>query len=184
MVLATEHKKMTYADYLRINDNKRYEIIEGELKMVPAPSTEHQNVSLNLVSLIRNFVKEKGLGKVFCAPVDVVLDDDEVLQPDIVFIKSENQNIICKNAIKGTPDLIIEIVSPSSTFCDTVEKKEIYRKYGVKEYWLVFPDEKVVEVLILEKEEYKEFSRAKKAETVKSKILTGLGIDIKEVFES
>ena len=110
--------------------------------MVPAPSTSHQSVSRNLEFLIWNFVKQKGLGKVFDAPIDVVSDDDEVFQPDIVFIKSENQSIIGKNAIQGIPGLIVEIVSPSSTFYDTIEKKDIYRKYGVKEYWIIFPDEK------------------------------------------
>ncbi|ODS34460.1 MAG: hypothetical protein SCARUB_00334 [Candidatus Scalindua rubra] len=184
MVITTEHKKMTYADYLKIDDNKRYEILEGELKMIPAPSTGHQSVSRNLEFLIWSFVKEKGKGKVFYAPIDVVLDVDQVLQPDVVFIRGKNQNIIGKNAIQGTPDLVIEIVSPSSAFCDTVEKKEIYRKYGVMEYWLVFPDEKVIEVFTLEKEEYIEFCRSKKTGRVKSKILMGLEIDPKEVFET
>ena len=142
---------------------------------VPAPSTNHQSVSRNLEFLIWNFVKQKGLGEVFYAPIDVVFDDDEVFQPDIVFIKSENLNIIRKDAIQGIPDLIVEIVSPLSTFYDTIEKKDIYRKYGVKEYWIIFPDEKVIEVLSLEKGEYLEFC--------KSKILEGLEIDSKDVFE-
>ena len=111
MVSTTKHKKMTYTEYLEIEDNNRYEILEGELKMVPVPSTEHQSVSRNLGFLIWNFVKEKGLGVVFYAPTDVVLDDDLVFQPDIVFIKEENRNIIGKNAIKGIPNLIVEIDS-------------------------------------------------------------------------
>ncbi len=184
MVSTTKHKKMTYTEYLEIEDNNRYEILEGELKMVPVPSTEHQSVSRNLGFLIWNFVKEKGLGVVFYAPTDVVLDDDQVFQPDIVFIKEENRNIIDKNAIKGIPNLIVEIVSPSSTFCDTVEKKEIYRKCGVMEYWLVFPDEKVIEVFYLEKGDYIEFCRSKKRGVVQSKILMKLEIDSKEVFET
>ena len=103
--------------------------------MVPAPSTDHQGISGNLGFLILGFVKEKGLGKVFLAPVDVVFDDDEVYQPDIVFIKGERQNIIKKNAIHGVPDLVVEIISPSSTFYDTVEKKRFiestaYRNIG------------------------------------------------------
>jgi len=183
MTSITDRKKITYADYLIIDDNNRYEIFNGELYMVPAPSTNHQSVSRNLEFLIWNFVKQKGLGKVFYAPIDVVFDDDEVFQPDIVFIKSENQSIIGKNAIQGVPDLIVEIVSPSSTFYDTIEKKDIYRKYGVKEYWLIFPDEKVIEVLSLEKGEYLEFCKSKKEGIVKSKILEGLEINSKDVFE-
>ncbi len=183
MTSITDRKKITYADYLKIDDNNRYEIFNGELCMVPAPSTSHQSISRNLEFLIWNFVKQKGLGNVFDAPIDIVFDDDEVFQPDIVFIKSENQSIIGKNAIQGVPDLIVEIVSPSSTFYDTVEKKEVYGKYGVKEYWLVFPDEKVIEIFILGKEGYLEFCKSKKEGIVKSKILEGLEINSKDVFE-
>jgi len=183
MTSITDRKKITYADYLKIEDNNRYEIFNGELLMVPAPSTDHQEISGNIGFLIWSFVKQKGLGKVFNAPVDVVFDDDEVFQPDIIFIKSENQSIIGKNAIQGVPDLIVEIVSPSSTFYDTIEKKDIYRKYGVKEYWIIFPDEKVIEVLSLEKGEYLEFCKSKKEGIVKSKILEGLEINSKDVFE-
>src|SRR3989304_6276542 len=183
MTSITDRKKITYADYLKIDDNNRYEIFHGELCMVPAPSTSHQSVSRNLEFLIWNCVKQKGLGNVFDAPIDIVFDDDEVFQPDIVFIKSENQSIIGKNAIQGVPDLIVEIVSPSSTFYDTIEKKDIYRKYGVKEYWIIFPDEKVIEVLSLEKGEYLQFCKSKKEGIVKSKILEGLEIDSKDVFE-
>lgn len=183
MTSITDRKKITYADYLKIDDNNRYEIFNGELLMVPAPSTDHQEISRNIGSLIWSFVKQEGLGKVFNAPVDVVFDDDEVFQPDIVFIKSENQHIIRKSAIKGIPDLIVEIVSPSSTFYDTVEKKEVYGKYGVKEYWLVFPDEKVIEIFISGKEGYVEFCKSKKKGMVKSNVLEGLEIDSKDVFE-
>ena len=183
MTSITDRKKITYADYLKIDDNNRYEIFNGELLMVPAPSTDHQEISRNIGSLIWSFVKQKGIGKVFNAPVDVVFDDDEVFQPDIVFIKSENQHIIRKSAIKGIPDLIVEIVSPSSAFYDMVEKKEVYRKYGVKEYWLVFPDEKVIEIFILGKEGYVEFCKSKKKGMVKSNVLEGLEIDSKDVFE-
>ena len=151
--------------------------------MVPAPSTDHQGISINLGSLIWKFVKKKNFGKVLEAPTDVVFDDDEVFQPDIVFIKSENQHIIRKSAIKGIPDLIVEIVSPSSAFYDTVEKKEVYGKYGVKEYWLIFPDEKVIEIFTLEKGGYREFCKSKKKGTIKSNVLEGLEIDAKDVFE-
>src|SRR4030067_2046566 len=176
-------KKTTYADYVKIDDNNRYEVFNGELRMVPAPSTDHQFISRDLEFLVWNFVNKKGLGEVLYAPVDVVLDDDEVYQPDLVFIKRDRQGIIERDAIHGVPDLIIEIVTPSSVFYDTVEKKEIYRKYGVNEYWLVFPDEKAIEVFVLENGAYQEFCRFKKNGCVASKILEGLKIDAKDVFK-
>ena len=183
MVPSTARKGITYTDYVKIDDSNRYEVFHGDLRMVPAPSTDHQDVSRNLEFLIWNFVKEKRLGKVFNAPIDVVFDDEEVYQPDIVFIQSKRRDIIRKNAIHGVPDLIVEIVSPSSAFYDTVEKKEIYRKYGVNEYWLVFPDEKAIEVFILEKGEYLEFCNSKKETILKSRILKGLEISPEDVFE-
>lgn len=183
MVSILEKKRITYNDYILIDDDNRYEVFHGELRMVPAPSMDHQGVSAYLFCLICMFVKGKGLGRVYNAPVDVVFDDDEVYQPDIVFVKGERRSIIKKNAIHGAPDLVVEIISPSSTFYDTVEKKEVYRKYGVQEYWVVFPGEKGIEVLTLEKQGYLEFSKARKRGIVKSKILAGLEVDLNEVFE-
>lgn len=176
-------KKTTYADYLKIDDNNRYEVFNGELRMVPAPSTDHQFISRDLGFLVWNFVNKKGLGEVLDAPIDVVFDDDEVYQPDIVFIKRDRQGIIERDAIHGVPDLVMEIVSPSSVFYDTVEKKEIYRKYGVSEYWLIFPDEKAIEVFVLEKGDYQEFCRFKKNGCVRSKMLEGLKIYSKDIFK-
>ncbi|MFO0794105.1 MAG: Uma2 family endonuclease, partial [Candidatus Brocadiaceae bacterium] len=88
-----------------------------------------------------------------------------------------------KNAIHGIPDLIVEILSPSSTFSDTAEKKEVYRKYGVREYWLVFPEEKAIEVLSLENGSYFEYCKVKKKGLVKSKILDGLEINVTDIFD-
>ncbi len=183
MASITDKRKITYADYLKIDDNNRYEIFHGELRIVPALLPDHQGVSMNLGALLWSWVKRKRLGRVFNAPTDVIFDDDEIFQPDIIFIRNENKSIIGRNAIQGTPDLIVEIISPSSSFYDTVEKKEIYRKYGVKEYWLVFPDEKAIEILTLEKGSYSEFCRSKKEGIMKSRIIEGLEIDLKDIFE-
>ncbi len=183
MASIIETKRVTYDDYVKIDDNNRYEIFHGELRMVPAPSTDHQSISINLGSLLWEYVKEKKLGKIFEAPTDVVFNDDEVFQPDIIFIKKENLGIVRKNAIHGIPDLIVEILSPSSTFYDTAEKKEVYRKYGVREYWLVFPEEKAIEVLSLENGAYFEYCKVKKNGLVKSKTLDGLEINVTDVFD-
>jgi Uma2 family endonuclease len=176
--------RYTYKDYLLIDDDKRYEVIRGGLIMVPAPFTTHQKTSINLVSIINKYVKEKGRGKFFYAPTDVVLSEDVVVQPDILFISKERLEIIEEPAIMGSPDLIVEIVSPSSASYDTVEKRDIYEEYGVKEYWLVFPQEKAIEVLTLEEGIYREFCKGRKTGIVKSKIIVGLEVDLKEVFES
>lgn len=176
--------KYTYKDYLLIDDDKRYEVLRGGLIMVPAPFTIHQRLLIRLSVIFSNFIKEKKLGEVLVAPTDVVLSEDTVIQPDILFISKERLDIIKEAAIMGSPDLIVEIVSPSSASYDTVEKRDIYEEYGVKEYWLVFPQEKVIEVLTLESSIYREFCKGRKTGVVRSKIIVGLEVDLKEVFES
>jgi Uma2 family endonuclease len=176
-------KRYTYKDYLQIEDEKRYEVMEGGLIMVPAPLTSHQRVSRNIEVILCNFVKEKRLGEILDAPTDVVLSEDVVVQPDILFISKERLNIIEEAAIMGSPDLIVEVVSPFSASYDTIEKRDVYEKHGVKEYWLVFPQEKVVEVLTLENSIYREFCKARKTGVIRSKILDGLVMDLTDIFE-
>ena len=176
--------RYTYKDYLLIDDDKRYEILRGGLIMVPAPFTIHQRLLRNIEDILWNFVKEKKLGEVLVAPTDVVLSEDIVVQPDILFISKEGLDIIKEAAIMGSPDLIVEIISPSSASYDTVEKRDIYEEYGVKEYWLVFPQEKAIEVLTLEDGVYRELCKGRKTGIVMSKIIAGLEVDLKEVFES
>ena len=177
-----QHKRYTYSDYLMIEDERRYEVYEGELIMVPAPTTTHQTVSRKIGWVIENFIIENNLGEFFYAPTDVVLSEDVVLQPDILFISKEREKIIEERAIMGAPDLIVEILSPSSTYYDVVKKKELYRRYGVKEYWLVFIEEKAIEALFLEGDVYREFASAKGEGSVKSKLLKGLEVVLKEIF--
>ena len=176
--------RYTYKDYLLIDDDKRYEVIRGGLIMVPAPFTIHQRVLRNIEDVLWNFVREKNLGEVLVAPTDVVLSEDIVVQPDILFISKERLDIIKEAAIMGSPDLIVEIISPSSASYDTVEKRDIYEEYVVKEYWLVFPQEKAIEVLALEDGVYRELCKGRKTGVVRSKIIVGLEVDLKEVFES
>ena len=176
--------RYTYKDYLLIDDDKRYEILRGGLIMVPAPFTIHQRLLRNIEDILWNFVREKNLGEVLVAPTDVVLSEDIVVQPDILFISKERLDIIKEAAIMGSPDLIVEIISPSSASYDTVEKRDIYEEYGVKEYWLVFPQEKAIEVLTLEDGVYRELCKGRKTGVVRSKIIVGLEVDLKEVFES
>lgn len=183
MNTAAVEKRYTYKDYFLIDDEKRYEVMKGELVMVPAPFTIHQRAEENLGFFIGKYAREKNLGKVFYAPTDVVLAEDVVVQPDILFISKERLDIIKEAAVMGSPDLVVEIVSPSSAAYDTIDKRNIYEQYGVKEYWLVFPQEKVIEVLTLGNNLYREFCKAKKTGGVKSKIIDGMAVELKDVFE-
>jgi Uma2 family endonuclease len=152
-------KRYTYADYLTWLDDKRRELIDGFIKMMsPAASSVHANISMNIASDLKNFVKKnKGQCKVYSAPFDVRLfanknsdskDDDTVVQPDICVICDRSK--IDKHGCKGAPDLIVEILSPSSLKRDMVEKFPLYERAGVHEYWVVNPDAPSVNVFILQ----------------------------------
>lgn len=175
-------KKYTYTDYLQMEDEKRYEIYEGELVMVPAPNTGHQKISWEIEFIMGKFVKENNLGTILDAPTDVVLAEDVVLQPDILFISKEREDIIKPPAVMGPPDLVVEIASPSTSFYDTVKKRDLYQRFGVREFWLVFPEEKAIEVMTLKEGVYVEFASAKGSGKVKSQVLTGLEADLMEIF--
>ncbi len=150
--------------------------------MVPAPSTNHQDVSGNLEFELRKFIEEHKVGKIYDAPVDVVLREDIVLQPDILFIAKENLHIITEKNISGAPDLVVEIISPTSGYYDLVEKKEIYEKFGVKEYWLVDPGKHRVEIYFNEDGKFKLEQRIEKSGQIKSKVLEGFTISLEKLF--
>ena len=174
----------TYEDYLRLADDKRYELINGRLYEMPAPTPWHQDVMMEIALIMRVFAKKESRGKVLPSPIDVVLGDRYVLQPDIIFISRERLEIIGEKAIMGPPDLVVEIISPATVRRDTVVKKEIYEKFGVREYWIVYPEEKAIEVWVLnDKGKYDLFSVTEGEGKVKSKVLEGFEVDLKEVFK-
>ena|ERR1700756_3867464 len=174
--------KLTFEDYSSLSDDKRYELIEGELYMVPSPGFYHQSVLGNLWDFLRGFAKEKRLGIVLCAPLDVVLSDDNVLQPDIIFISKERGGIVTEKSIRGAPDLIVEILSPGTLERDKIVKKSLYGKYGVKEYWIVDPTGKLIEVLTLREEGFEVFGIFFLDDELTSMLLKNLRIPLREVF--
>lgn len=177
-----EKKKFTYEDYLKTPDDKRYELIEGELLMTPSPIPQHQRISRDLEFELLRFVKANNLGEVFDAPCDVYLDDENVVQPDILFISKERLNIIGEKNIKGSPDLVIEIISESSAYRDMVQKKKLYAKFGVKEYWVVIPEEGSIEIFILKDSTYQPCKTYSREDILESPFLKGFKIALKEIF--
>ncbi len=182
MSTALEKKKYTYEDYLKIPEEERYELIEGELLMTPAPVPSHQEISGNLYSELRRFVTENDLGKIFYAPCDVYLDNENVVQPDILFISKERLNIIGEKNIEGPPDLAIEIISESAAYRDLVQKKKLYARFGVKEYWIVLPREESIEVYNLKNSTYTLSNTYNKNNILESAYLKGLRIELKKIL--
>lgn len=131
------------------------QVINNQLIMSPAPTSQHQQVLKKIFRQLDKFVESHNLGEVLFAPVDVYLDEKNIYQPDIVFISKENLHII-HDKIKGVPDLVIEILSKGSEKTDKIEKKAVYEKCGVKEYWIADPETKKVWGYWLNENTYKE----------------------------
>ena len=161
------------------------QILNGVTVMAPSPFGYHQKVSMRLSFLIQLYLDENRSGEIFAAPLDVILRKDfNVVQPDLIYIKNENLSIFHPYGhIQGVPDLLIEIVSPSSVPRDTVEKFRIYESYGVSEYWIVFPEQKVIEVFTLEDGKYALFCSTELSEDIaKSKVIPNLEIKNRDIF--
>ncbi len=184
MALINPKVKITYEDYCYLPEDKRYELIGGELFLVPSPSVLHQMVSANLEFILRSFVKERYLGVVLDAPLDVIFTSTDVVQPDLIFISHARREIIKEANIQGAPDLIVEILSPSTSRRDQTIKKQLYAQHGVCELWLVNPIIQSIEVFSLGPEGYKEpvyYSRQSK-KILNSFILPELAVNLDEVF--
>jgi len=138
--------KLTYQDYVLLpDDGKRYEILDGDLYVTPSPTARHQRISLNLVLVLARHVQTHMLGEVIAAPLDVILAEDSIAQPDILFISNERLPIV-RDWVHGAPDLVIEILSPGTRDRDRTLKRHLYARHGVRELWLVDPDARSVEV--------------------------------------
>lgn len=181
---AMKARRLTYADYRALpDDGTRYELVEGELRIMPSPTTSHQTVVLNLAVKLKTFTKEKDLGLVFVAPLDVQLSDDLCYQPDVLFVAKESKAQITEVDIQGAPDLVVEIVSPSSRRIDRKEKMENYAKHGAREYWLVYPETIFVEVFVLRDGKYEMLGRYGEGEMMRSEVLSGLEFLTETMFE-
>jgi len=132
--------RLTYEDFCLLpNDGKRYEIIDGELFVTPAPLTRHQLVLANLLYYLTDFVKKHGLGRVYPAPYDVVFSQHDVVEPDIVYISNARACIVTEKNVQGAPDLVVEVLSESTSKIDRTTKLKLYGRYGVAEYWVIDP---------------------------------------------
>jgi Uma2 family endonuclease len=139
-------KQATYSDYLQTPEGGKFQLIDGELMEMKSPSLCHQEIILSLVTEIRNYLVKNNVGEVFLAPLDVYFSDKEVYQPDILFLLTASFSKMKENKIEGAPDLVIEVLSLSTAYYDLKHKKSVYEKQGVKEYWIVDPMEKSVEI--------------------------------------
>lgn len=181
-LLKKKTSKYTYQDYLNWDDGERWEIIEGEAyNMSPAPTSIHQRIAgICYRQLDVQLAGRKCIP--FIAPTDVVLSEDNVVQPDIFVVCQKKK--ITSTHIEGAPDLVIEILSPSTALKDRREKKQVYERYHVQEYILIHPDESYAERYLLKNNFYQSAEIFGEQETIKLKSLKGIKLNLKEIFES
>lgn len=166
------------------NDDAWYELINGELVKKQSPTYEHQLIAGEIEFRLMAYCKKTQLGRVVHAPMDVVLDDNNAYHPDIFFVKKERYFIFNEKekVVIGAPDLVVEILSKSTAVHDKGEKRDTYEKYGVKEYWLVDPAKKSVEVYSMVNERFKLTSYLEESGTLKSVLLEGFEMGIEQLF--
>lgn len=141
------HEMFTYEHYLLLPEGDRRELIEGEFLVTPAPSEKHQRVLANVGFALHGYLENEELGRAYIAPFDVILDEVNVVQPDVVVVLNEHLGRIHDEGLRGAPDLAVEILSPNHPARDRVYKRHQYFRFGVREYWIVDPTEQTVEIL-------------------------------------
>jgi Uma2 family endonuclease len=174
----------TLADLRALPEGTLAQLIDGEIIMSPAPSVLHQHIVSTLGRLLGNFAVEHGLGAVFVSPIDVVLaGGSQSFQPDVVFVAYERRGIIGVQEIEGAPDLVVEVLSPSTGYYDLTQKRDAYEHAGVREYWIVDPERRTVEVLTLEDGAYRTAATAERKGRVASVLLDGFEVEAEALYE-
>lgn len=175
-------KTWTVEEYLRLEENPNQQLLNGHLIMSPSPSLQHQKILKILQRYLDQYALKKG-DETFFAPLDVHLDQINVPQPDLVYIKKENLNQLSERGIEGAPDLIIEIISPSNSYIDRYEKKNLYQQFKVKEYWIIDPGNSTLEVYQLIQEEYQMTQYLAGKGEIKSPLLPELTVKLEFILE-
>ncbi len=174
-IMKREKRSVTYEDYLHFPvDGNRYEILEGELFMTPAPTTHHQKVLKNLAFELESFLRKEGGGTLYIAPVDLLFNRFVVMQPDLIYLSKEQAHLDTGKAIEGgAPELVVEILSPSSVALDRVFKFNVYARLGVQWYWIVDPGACVIEEFILAEAAYSLVAEHKGDGSFSPRLFTG-----------
>jgi Uma2 family endonuclease len=174
--------KLTYEDYALLPEDRRYEVVDGELFVTPAPTPFHQVVSERIGYLLSDHLRRTGEGVMFYAPCDVVLSTHDVVQPDILVVLAVHRSVIGEKYIGGAPDLVVEVLSPSTETRDQVVKAKRYAAFGVREMWLVDPAAKTIEVLVNAGDGFRRAELYGETDVIRSTILSGFELAGAPVF--
>ena len=178
--------KLTYDDFVLLpDDGKRHELIDGEHYVTASPNTKHQQVSMDLTFLIRSWLEDHPIGRLFAAPYDIVLSHFDVVEPDLIYLTNERADqILTSLHLRGTPELVVEIGSPSTRQRDETIKRRLYERTGVSEYWFVDPELDVVRVYRRDGERFArpvELSR-ETDDILTTPLLAGLALPLGRIF--
>ena len=178
MTTARPRTKLTYEDYCNAPEDVRYELLDGELVIMPSPKEIHQRIQLAIGLALALFVQNRALGRLYFAPFDVLFTDNDVAQPDLIFVSNARAHIVTEDNIQGAPDLLVEVHSPSTADRDKDFKRSLYERHGVTEYWMVDPYAKTVTVLLLGEDGYQTVAIYGEDQTLTSPTLTGFTLDL------
>lgn len=177
--------KITYAEYRTLPETgPRYQLIDGDLVMSPAPSFHHQRLAGRLYLALAEFVTERRVGEVLFAPLDVILDDENVPQPDIVFLTAGQKSLIAPEGVRGGPALCVEILSPRTADLDTGLKRLLYARHGVQEYWIVSPEAKTISVYRLQENPAAPVRTLGLGDALSSVLLPGWSLSLDQLFSA
>jgi len=180
-VLENGEKVWTYEEYANLGEDTRFEILDGKALMAPAPELLLQRWAGKIYLAVQRHVETHKLGEVFFSPVDVVLDARNVVRPDLVFVSTERSNLLEHRGIMGAPDLVVEIISAGSLRRDRYEKRELYARFGVQEFWLADVANRAIEVLSLSQGQYQLLSCATNQGKIFSGVLSGFELDLAQL---
>jgi Uma2 family endonuclease len=179
---ATAHK-MTYDEYCLLpEDRNQYELFDGELVMTPSPSREHQRIAGKLYARLVDHVEKNSLGEAYIAPLDTIFDPYTTLQPDILFVSKERLPEVGRERIEGAPDLVVEVLSPSTFHKDLRRKMTVYSRFGVQEYWIVDPEMKTIELYSQGEQGLELARRFSAGETFESRLISGFRVEVDSIF--
>jgi len=180
-----EKVHLTYADYRRLpEDGRRYELFEGTLEVSPSATLAHQLAVMRLIARLLPWIEERKLGLLLTAPLDTILSESTILQPDILFVSNERKKDLVGQWIHGAPDLCIEVLSPGTADRDRGIKRQLYARYGVKEYWLVDPETCSVTIHSLRGRHFRELVSGTGDRIVTSAVLAGFKLRPADLFSA
>jgi Uma2 family endonuclease len=180
----TARRKLTYDDYLLFpEDGQRHELLDGEHFVTNAPSRWHQKAVSKLVYLFMDFLSREPLGEVYTGPFEVFFAEHDVALPDLVFVSRERAGILTDRNIQGAPDLIVEVLSPSTRQADELVKHGIYQRFGVREYWLADPRRQTVRVFRHTRGSFAPPVDLSAEDLLTTPLLPGLAIPVRQIFQ-